>query len=245
MIVIPAIDLKGGQVVRLEQGVMEKDTHYSSDPAGVARRWVDMGAELIHLVDLEGAFKGRPVNDDAIASIRSSVEVRLELGGGIRDMETINRIINLGIDDVILGTVARKDPDLVKRACDAYPERIIVGVDARAGKVAVEGWAEETELEAAELAKRFEDVGVSRVIYTEIERDGMLTGVSTANMKSFAEQVNLPVIASGGVSGIDDIRNLLPLEEYGVTGVITGRAIYEGRLDLKEAIELCRTSESA
>ncbi len=242
MIVIPAIDLKGGKVVRLEQGVLEKDTHYSDDPAAIARRWVETGAELIHLVDLEGAFRARPVNEDAITSIRRSVDVKLELGGGIRNMETISNYFELGIDFVILGTAARKDPALVREACGRYPGRIIVGVDARNGRVAVEGWSEDTELEASELANRFEDVGVSRVIYTEIERDGMLTGVSVEGMKRFAEKVNLPVIASGGVSGLEDIRSLLPLQEYGVVGVITGRAIYEGRLDLKEAIELCRAS---
>jgi phosphoribosylformimino-5-aminoimidazole carboxamide ribotide isomerase len=260
MIVIPAIDLKGGKVVRLEQGVMDKEKVYSSDPVAVAKKWVGMGAEVIHVVDLEGAFEARPINDEAIASIRRAVDVRLELGGGIRDVETIARLAGLGIDDFILGTAARKSPELVKRACDLYPDRIIVGVDAREGKVAVEGWAEETDIEAVELAKRFEDVGIKSVIYTDIERDGMLTGVSIERLRYFAEHVNLPVIAAGGVSSLEDIRNILSLEHVGdppdrrsagseihrtgkkgIRGVITGKALYEGKLDLREAIEICRS----
>lgn len=241
MIVIPAIDLKAGRVVRLEQGDLEKDTIYNTDPAEVAAGWEAVGAELIHIVDLDGAVSGMPVNQEAVLSIRSRVKARLELGGGIRDIETAKYYIDRGVDRIILGTVARKNPELVIEACKRFPGKIVVGVDARAGRVAVEGWTEDTEMEAAELAKKFEDAGVSEVIYTDIERDGMLTGLAFDSLREFSERVNLPVIAAGGVSGIEDIKKILPLEKTGVKGVITGRAIYEGRLDLREAIELCRS----
>ncbi len=247
MIIIPAIDIKAGKVVRLEQGDMDKDTFYSSDPAAVAKRWADMGAERIHIVDLDGAYKARPVNDEAIISIRKSLpEVCLEAGGGVRNIETVDRYMALGINKIILGTAARKNPELVMKACELYKGNIIVGIDARRGKAAVEGWVEDTEIDAVELAKRFKDVGIKEIIYTDIESDGMMTGLNIESLKIFVntldvKKMNLKVITAGGLSCLDDIKKILPLEDAGVKGVITGRAIYEGRLDLKEAIDLCRS----
>jgi phosphoribosylformimino-5-aminoimidazole carboxamide ribotide isomerase len=236
MKIIPAIDLKGGRCVRLREGRAEDVTVYSDDPVATARRWVEAGGELIHLVDLDGAFSGVQANLDAVRAIRAAVDVELELGGGIRDMERIDLMVSLGIDRVILGTVAAKDPDLLSAACAKYPGRIIVGIDARNGKVAVRGWVEVTELDAREFGRKVADQGAAGIIYTDISRDGMMTGPNVEATAEMARAVPVPVIASGGVTNIGDIKNLLSIE--GLWGAITGKAIYAGTLDLREAIAL-------
>ena len=240
MIVIPAIDLKNGQCVRLEQGLMEKDTVYSDDPAAMARHWQDEGGELLHLVDLDGAFAGVPKNRAAIQAIVAAVDIPTELGGGIRDLETIEAYLGLGIDRVILGTVAKENPVLVAEACRRFPGRIVVGIDAKDGLVAVRGWAELTAKKAVDLAKEMEGLGVTDIIYTDIARDGMMQGPNLAATEALARAISIPVIASGGVSSLDDIRNLLQIETSGVTGVITGKAIYNGSLNLRDAVALTR-----
>ena len=240
MIVIPAIDLKGGQCVRLEQGLMEKDTVYSDDPAAMARHWQDEGGELLHLVDLDGAFAGVPKNRAAIQAIVAAVDIPTELGGGIRDLETIEGYLELGIDRVILGTVAKENPALVAEACQRFPGRIVVGIDAKDGLVAVRGWAEVTNKKAVDLAREMEGFGVTAIIYTDISRDGMLQGPNLEATAALAEAISIPVIASGGVSSLEDIRNLLRIEASGIAGVITGKAIYNGALNLREAVELTK-----
>jgi phosphoribosylformimino-5-aminoimidazole carboxamide ribotide isomerase len=240
MIVIPAIDLKGGQCVRLEQGLMEKDTVYSDDPAAMARHWQDEGGELLHLVDLDGAFAGVPKNRAAIQAIVAAVDIPTELGGGIRDLGTIEAYLELGIDRVILGTVAKENPALVAEACRRFPGRIVVGIDAKDGLVAVRGWAELTSKPAVELAREMEGFGVTAIIYTDISRDGMMQGPNLDATAALAEAISIPVIASGGVSNLEDIRNLLRIEASGVTGVITGKAIYNGALNLREAVALTK-----
>ncbi len=239
MLIIPAIDLKDGKCVRLLQGRAEDVTVYSDDPAATARRWAGSGAELIHLVDLDGAFSGRQRNLDAIKSIRSAVDTPLELGGGIRDMDTIGMLIDLGIDRIILGTAATEDPDMLGRACRKYPGRVLAGIDAKDGMVAIKGWVEVTDHKATEFAKAMESRGVVGIIYTDIKRDGMLSGPNIKETKLLADSVSIPVIASGGIHGIDDIKGLL--EAGGIWGAITGKAIYSGSLDVLEAIELTRT----
>jgi phosphoribosylformimino-5-aminoimidazole carboxamide ribotide isomerase len=236
MIVIPAIDIKNGRCVRLRQGVMSDETIYSEFPEQVATRWHSEGAERIHLVDLDGAVNGRPVNRDAIKKTVNAVPVPIQLGGGIRDIETIESYLELGISQVILGTIAYRNPDLVIKACRQFPGRIILGIDATKGKIAVEGWVEKTEMTALEMAKKFESAGISAIVYTDIQRDGMNTGPNIEATKELAEKINVHVIASGGISGIEDVIKLLPLQESGVTGMITGKALYEGRLNLAEAI---------
>ena len=240
MIVIPAIDLKNGQCVRLEQGLMEKDTIYSDNPAAMARHWQDEGGELLHLVDLDGAFAGVPKNREAIQAIVAAVDIPTELGGGIRDLETIEAYLNLGIDRVILGTVAKENPALVGEACRRFPGRIVVGIDAKGGLVAVRGWAEVTEKKAIDLAREMEAFGVAAIIYTDIARDGMMQGPNLEATAALAESISIPVIASGGVSCLEDIRNLLQIEASGVAGVITGKAIYTGSLNLREAVALTK-----
>jgi len=240
MIVIPAIDLKNGQCVRLEQGLMEKDTVYSDDPAAMARHWQDEGGELLHLVDLDGAFAGVPKNRTAIQAIVAAVDIPMELGGGIRDLETIEAYLELGIERVILGTVAKENPTLVAEACRRFPGRIVVGIDARDGMVAVRGWAELTAKKAIDLAKEMEDLGVTAIIYTDIARDGMMQGPNLAATAALARVISIPVIASGGVSSLDDIRNLLQIATAGIAGVITGKAIYNGSLNLREAVALTK-----
>lgn len=242
MLIIPAIDLKGGKVVRLEQGLMDRDTHYSDDPSAMARKWASLGAELIHVVDLDGAFAGEPVNREAVLGIARSAGVPIELGGGIRDLDTIEDYLEEGISRVILGTAAHKDPDLVREAAEKFPGRIVVGIDAKDGLVSIRGWAEVTDLPAADLARRYQGMGIAAVIYTDIARDGMLTGPSVESTARLAREVDIPIIASGGVKTLDHIRALLERERDGIVGVITGRAIYEGTLDLAAAIELCRGS---
>ena len=240
MIVIPAIDLKVGKCVRLEQGLMEKDTVYSDNPAEMARHWQAEGGELLHLVDLDGAFAGVPKNREAIQAIVAAVDIPTELGGGIRDLETIEAYLSLGIDRVILGTVAKENPALVGEACRRFPGRIVVGIDAKGGLVAVRGWAEMTEKKAIDLAREMEGLGVTAIIYTDIARDGMMQGPNLEATAALAEAISIPVIASGGVSSLDDIRNLLKIEASGIEGVITGKAIYTGSLNLREAVELTK-----
>jgi len=239
MLVIPAIDLKGGKCVRLLQGRAEDETVYSDDPAATARRWQALGAELIHIVDLDGAFTGEQKNIEAVRAIRKAVDIALELGGGIRDMERIGELIDTGIDRVILGTVAAEKPELVKEASEKYPGRVLVGIDAKDGKVAVKGWTEVTGHDAAGFSKEMESLGAAGIIYTDIARDGMLTGPNIEATANIARSVGIPVIASGGVSSIGDIKNLLGIE--GLWGAITGKAIYSGSMDLKEAIGLTKT----
>jgi phosphoribosylformimino-5-aminoimidazole carboxamide ribotide isomerase len=240
MIVIPAIDLKDGRCVRLEQGLMERDTVFCDSPAQQALDWQRQGAELLHIVDLNGAFAGEPKNRVSIEEIIRNVTVPTQLGGGIRDIATIAAYLELGITRVILGTAAQKNPDLVKEACRLFPGRIVVGIDAKNGMVAVQGWAEITGISAIELAKKFEGFGVSAIIYTDIARDGMLSGPNIDATRRLAESVNIPLIASGGVSTLEDIRALMEIESSGVVGVITGKAVYTGSIKLSEAISLTK-----
>jgi phosphoribosylformimino-5-aminoimidazole carboxamide ribotide isomerase len=240
MIVIPAIDLKEGKCVRLEQGLMDRDTVFNERPEDQAREWESQGGELLHIVDLDGAFAGVPKNREAIASIVESISIPTQLGGGIRDIETIEAYLSLGIGRVILGTAAIRKPELVVEGCRLFPGRIVVGIDAKNGKVAVQGWAEVTDISAVELARRFEGNGVAAIIYTDISRDGMMAGPNIEATRKLAESVKVPIIASGGVSTLTDIKNLMAIESSGVTGVITGKAIYTGAFRLADAIELTR-----
>ena len=236
MLIIPAIDLKDGQCVRLRKGLMEDSTVFSDDPAGTARTWREQGARRLHLVDLNGAFAGTPVNDAAVEQIIAETRgLPVQIGGGIRDLATVERYLNLGVDAIIIGTAALKDPALVRVACREYPGRIMVGVDARNGWVATDGWAETSDLEATELARRFEQAGVAAIIYTDIDRDGMMQGVNIDATLAMTQASSIPIIASGGVSHLDDIRMLAQHARAGIAGAITGRAIYEGTLDLAEA----------
>ena len=245
MILFPAIDLKAGAAVRLLRGEMGSARLYNPDPAAQAREFAEAGFEWLHLVDLDGAFEGRPVNAEAVEAILAAVEIPVQLGGGIRDLATLERWLGAGVARVILGTAAVKQPDLVREACRRFPGRVAVGIDARGGRVAVEGWAEESELSAADLAHRFEDAGVSVLIYTDIERDGALTGVNVAATAELAGAVSIPVIASGGVASLDDIANLMALAEPPLEGVICGRAFYDGRVDPASALALVRGGEAA
>ncbi len=239
MILYPAIDLKDGQCVRLLRGEMDKATVFSDSPADQARAFADAGCEWLHLVDLNGAFAGRPVNGEAVEAILEAVSLPAQLGGGIRDMATIESWLGRGIARVILGTVAVEDPDLVREAARAFPGRVAVGIDARGGRVATRGWAEETEVEAIDLARRFEDAGVAAIIYTDIERDGAMQGPNVAATAALARAVSIPVIASGGVSSLEDLEALrdcgAPLD-----GAISGRALYDGAIDLAEALALLK-----
>ncbi len=235
MLIIPAIDLKDGNCVRLRQGRMEDDTLFSTDPVAMARHWQEQGARYLHLVDLNGAFAGEPVNREIIREIVSALDIPCQLGGGIRDLETVAAYLDLGLDRVILGTVAVENPALVREAARDFPGRVCVGLDARNGFVATRGWAAETGVRALDLARDFADCGVAAIIYTDILRDGMQTGVNLDETRALAEAIPIPVIASGGIATLDDIRALLPLEKAGVTAAITGRALYAGSLDLKAA----------
>ncbi len=238
MLIIPAIDLKDGNCVRLRQGRMEDDTLFSSDPLQMARRWQEEGARYLHLVDLNGAFAGSPVNRETIVNIVKSLDIPCQLGGGIRSLEIIENYLNLGLDRVILGTVAVEQEELVAEAASRFPGRICVGIDARQGKVSTRGWAEETELEALDLALKMQGLGVAAIIYTDIMRDGMQTGVNLEDTGRLAEALEIPIIASGGIASLEDVKQLLTIESKGVTGAITGRALYEGTLDLREAMKL-------
>lgn len=235
MIIIPAIDIRGGRCVRLLQGDFNRETVYSGDPVEVARRWADEGAERIHIVDLDGSREGRPVNGALIRQIVFSVDIPIELGGGIRDMDTVERYLGLGVAWVILGTAALKNHDFVVEACRRYPGRIILGIDANKGKVAVQGWTEATGDDVLDLAKRYEGIGLAAIVYTDISRDGMQTGVNVPATENLARSVGIPVIASGGVAGMADIDRLLAVSSS-ILGVITGKALYTGALDLGEAI---------
>lgn len=240
MIVIPAIDLKEGKCVRLEQGLMEKDTVFNDDPGAQARAWQDQGAELLHIVDLDGAFAGAPKNRGAIEAIIKAITIPAQLGGGIRDIATIEAYLSLGLERVIIGTAAQRNPELVRQACAKFPGRIVVGIDAKNGMVAVQGWAEVTDITAVELARKFEDSGVATIIYTDISRDGMLQGPNLEATRALAEAVSIPIIASGGVSSLKDIQNLMDIESSGISGVITGKAVYTGAIKLAEAIALTK-----
>ena len=238
MILYPAIDLKDGRCVRLKRGEMAEATVFNDDPAAQARSFAAQGFSHLHIVDLNGAFAGRPVNAAAVEAILSAVATPVQLGGGIRTLDTIETWLAKGVARVILGTVAVRDPSLVREACRRFPGRIAVGIDARAGKVAVEGWAEASELDATELARRFEGAGVAAVIYTDIDRDGVLTGLNLQATAALARAISIPVIASGGLAGIADIEALLQPEYSIIAGAIAGRALYDGRLDARAALAL-------
>jgi len=243
MIIIPAIDIKKGKCVRLLQGRMDKETVFSDDPAAIARRWEKEGAEIIHIVDLDGAVQKQPENLDSIKKILEKIKIPVQAGGGIRDERTIKMYLDLGVAKVIIGTEAIKNPKLVKEACKTFPGRIIVGIDARNGLVAIEGWTKTTGVKAVELAKEFENSGVAAINFTDIHRDGMQTGPNIEETRLLAEAVSIPVVASGGVSTIEDIKNLLPLQEAGVTGVIAGRSLYSGTLSLEKTVNLLKKTQ--
>ena len=242
MILFPAIDLKDGQCVRLKLGDMEQATVFNDDPAAQAVAFEDAGFEWLHLVDLNGAFEGRPVNADAVEAILDAVDIPAQLGGGIRDMRTIEGWLDRGIRRVILGTVAVRNPDLVRQACRAFPGQVAIGIDARGGRVAVEGWAETSELTAIDLARRFEDAGAAAIIYTDIDRDGVLKGLNIPATLELARAVSIPVIASGGLASMDDIRRLLEPDCAILEGAISGRALYDGRIDWQEALALINSA---
>lgn len=237
MLLIPAIDLKDGQCVRLQQGDMNASTTFGEDPAAMAKRWLDAGARRLHLVDLNGAFAGKPVNEGAIKAILKAVgdKIPVQLGGGIRDLDTIERYLDGGLSYVIIGTAAVKNPGFLRDACSAFGGHIIVGLDAKDGKVATDGWSKLTGHEVVDLARKFEDYGVEAVIYTDIGRDGMLTGINIDATVKLAQALSIPVIASGGLSNIADIEALCAVEHEGVDGVICGRSIYTGALDFPSA----------
>lgn len=240
MLVIPAIDLKDGACVRLRQGDMSESTIFSDDPLAMASRWVEAGARRLHLVDLNGAFAGSPVNGEAVTRIaRAYPDLPIQIGGGIRSLETIEHYLRAGVSFVILGTKAVKEPAFVVQACAAFPGRIIVGLDAKEGLVATDGWAEVTDLKATELACEYQGHGVSAIVYTDIARDGMMQGVNVEATVAMARASSIPVIASGGITDLDDIRALASHTGEGICGAITGRAIYEGSLDLARAQALC------
>lgn len=238
MILFPAIDLKDGQCVRLVHGLMDRATVFNDDPAAQARAFEDAGFGYIHLVDLNGAFEGRPVNADAVENILDAIKVPAQLGGGIRDLATIEMWLTKGIARVIIGTAAVKNPDLVIEACKKFPGRIAVGLDAKGGRVATEGWADVSDLTVLDMARRFEDAGVAAIIYTDIDRDGAMQGLNIEATVKLANEISIPVIASGGLSSIGDLKKLIDANCPGIEGVISGRALYDGRLDPKEALAL-------
>lgn len=241
MLIIPAIDLKAGKCVRLLQGREDAVTVYSDDPVSTAGRWESCGARLLHVVDLDGAFTGDQKNLEAIRKIRAAVTMELEVGGGIRDLKKTEELLAMGINRIILGTVAIEKPELVSEACRRFPGRILVGIDARDGKVAVKGWVEVTSVDAKTLAKEAEKRGANGIIYTDISKDGMMTGPNIRAVDEMVHMVSIPIIASGGVSSLKDIRNLMGIR--GLWGVITGKALYSGSLDLREAIKLAQQVE--
>ncbi len=238
MILFPAIDLKQGQAVRLRRGEMASATVFNEDPVAQAEAFVAAGFQWLHVVDLDGAFAGRSENRATVEAILAAVKVPVQLGGGIRDLAGIEGWLAAGLRRVILGTAAVKDPELVRAACKAFPGRVAVGLDAREGRVAVEGWAQASEVQAPDLGQKFEDAGVSAIIYTDIDRDGMLVGLNVEATVALAKSVSIPVIASGGLAGIEDLRRLVAAEEPGIEGAICGRALYDGRLDAAEALAL-------
>jgi phosphoribosylformimino-5-aminoimidazole carboxamide ribotide isomerase len=244
VILFPAIDLKDGRCVRLARGDMAAATVFNDDPAAQARAFQAQGFGYLHVVDLNGAFAGRPVNAPAVRAILQAIAIPVQLGGGIRDLVTIERWLAEGVRRVILGTAALRDPDLVRTACRQFPGRIAVGIDARGGKVAVEGWAETSALSALELARRYEDAGVAAIVHTDIDRDGILKGLNLAATAALARATSLPVIASGGLAGIEDVRALMRPENAMLEGAIAGRALYDGRLDARAALALLEGSST-
>jgi phosphoribosylformimino-5-aminoimidazole carboxamide ribotide isomerase len=235
MRIIPAVDIKDGRCVRLVQGKVDQETVYSNDPLSMANHWDEEGAQRIHVVDLDGAFQGSPINADIVKNIIYSSSVDIQVGGGIRTLETIETYVKAGAYRVILGTVAQQEPEFVEEACKRFPDKIIVGIDARDGLVAVKGWVEVSEKKATDLAQKLKGYGIAGFIFTDISRDGMLQGPNLESIKEFAESAQLPVIASGGVSRLEDIKDLAKLESYGVEGVIVGKALYDKTLTFKEA----------
>jgi len=238
MLVIPAIDLKGGKCVRLLRGDLQAETVYGDDPVAMGRRWVDAGARYLHVVDLDGAVSGAPVNGDAIAALCAKLPIPVEVGGGIRTVERAGSILATGADRVIFGTAALEQPDVVADACRRFPGRVAAGLDARGGRVAIKGWLETSEMTAIDAARRLAGARVACIIYTDIERDGTQQGVNVAATRALAEAIDIPVIASGGVGSLADIEALLPCEAAGVTGVIVGRALYSGAVKLEDALRL-------
>ena len=245
MILFPAIDLKEGLAVRLEQGDMARATIFHRDPAAQARAFEEQGFEYLHIVDLDGAFAGMPMNAAAVDRILETVGIPVQLGGGVRDTATVENWLEKGIDRIVIGTAAVRDPPFVKQAARDYPGRIAVGLDARDGKVAVEGWAETSELSVLDIARRFEDVGVSAIVYTDIARDGMLQGLNLDATVALAEAIRIPIIASGGLASIEDIKELLSPRAGKLAGAIAGRALYDGRLDAAEALKLIRFARAS
>lgn len=245
MILFPAIDLKNGEAVRLEQGDMARATIFHREPAEQARTFAAQGFKYLHIVDLDGAFAGRPMNAGAVEGILSAVKIPVQLGGGIRDRATIEAWLGKGVTRVIIGTAAVRDPGLVKEAAKAFPGRVAVGLDARGGNVAVEGWAKTSELAALEIARRFEDAGVAAIVYTDIARDGMLKGLNLDATIALADALSIPVIASGGFASLDDVRALLAARAQKLAGAIVGRALYDGRLDAAEALKLIGAAQAA
>lgn len=240
MLIIPAIDLKDGQCVRLRQGLMEDSTVFSDDPVAMATQWVEAGTRRLHLVDLNGAFAGEPVNGEVVRAIAKAYpQLPIQIGGGIRSLETIEAYVKAGVSYVIIGTKAVREPDFVTEACQAFPGRVIVGLDAKNGLVATDGWAEVSDVQATDLAKQYDALGVSAIVYTDIARDGMMQGVNVEATVQMAQASSIPVIASGGITNMEDIKALAAVFSEGVCGAITGRAIYEGTLDVREAQAYC------
>jgi phosphoribosylformimino-5-aminoimidazole carboxamide ribotide isomerase len=244
VILFPAIDLKNGECVRLLRGDMAEATVFNTDPAAQARAFAEQGFEYLHVVDLDGAFAGEPVNADAVRRILSELTIKMQLGGGVRDMKTVRAWLESGVTRVIIGTAAVSDPDFVREAARLYPERIAVGIDARDGRVAVEGWAKTSNISALDLGRRFEDAGVAAIIYTDIARDGALVGLNVAGTVALAEALTIPVIASGGLASIEDVRRLTEPDCARLAGAIAGRALYDGRLDPREALALLRARDA-
>ncbi|MGY3610076.1 MULTISPECIES: 1-(5-phosphoribosyl)-5-[(5-phosphoribosylamino)methylideneamino]imidazole-4-carboxamide isomerase [unclassified Bradyrhizobium] len=245
MILFPAIDLKNGQCVRLEQGDMARATVFNLDPAAQARAFAEQGFEYLHVVDLDGAFAGKPMNARAVEAMLKAVTMPVQLGGGIRDLKTVEAWLDKGVARVIIGTAAVRDPELVRGAAKKHPGRVAVGLDARDGKVAVQGWAETSEVTALEIARRFEDAGVAAIIFTDIARDGLLKGLNLEATIALAESISIPVIASGGFASIDDVNALLEPRAKKLAGAIVGRALYDGRLDPDAALKLIRSASAA
>lgn len=240
MIIFPAIDIRGGRCVRLEEGRFDKETVFAENPVEAARRWVEAGTDWLHIVDLDGARAGKPVNLAIVSNIAKTFNVKVQLGGGIRTAETVGEVLSAGIDRVILGSVAVRSPELVRQVCSEYGDRIVIGIDARGGEVAVDGWEQSGLMQVEELALRMKAVGATRIIYTDISRDGMLTGVNIPATLQLAEKSGLAVIASGGVKGMEDILALQPLTKQGIEGVIIGKALYTGAISLPDALRVSR-----
>jgi len=240
MLIIPAIDLKEGRCVRLQRGVMSTATIYSDDPCLTARRWEAQGAQWLHVVDLDGAFAKKPRNLAAVAAIVDSIGIPVQVGGGVRTLETLAAYLEIGVERVVMGTAAHRNPQILVQACQSFPGKVVLGIDSREGRVAIEGWSQTTDVRSGDLAARFENLALAAIVYTDISRDGMQTGPNVEATQQLARALKTPVIASGGVGNLDHIRALLPLEQDGVIGVIVGRALYSGSVELREAIALAR-----